>query len=162
MTEPLGSRAKVAVEPALAPPGVSAGTRRLAAPLSTIALAPNAIAADASKRPAYVDSLPPTMTGATVVSTTQSIENVSHVRRTVFQVGSSVTVTLTERRSLTPEEAATAKHDTATSSVGILLRGSSFTEPPSVVWMGRGGAILTLSGALPVKELQALRERIVE
>lgn len=163
MTAPSASRSKIAVEPVFPPTGVAAGTGRLDAPLSTISLAPRALVADTSKSLAQVlDSAPPAMTGASIVSTTQSIENVSHVRRTVFQLESGVTVTLTERRSLTPQEAASVKFDTATSAASIVLRARSSHELPSVMWMGRDGAILTLSGPLPMKELHALKERIVE
>lgn len=163
MTEASAAHSKIAVAPVLPPHGVAAGTGRLDAPLRTIALAPSAVAADANKRLApAVDSSSPTMTGATVVSTTQSIENVSHVRSTVFRLESGVTVILTERRSLTPEEAATVRTDTATNPPSIVLRAPSFQESPSVMWIGRDGASLTLSGALSVKDLQALKQRIVE
>ncbi len=104
----------------------------------------------------------PTMAGARVVSTDEFDVGSSHVRRTVFALDSSRTVTFTERKT-SPVIAALAAESAATTarSPSLLLRGPSLQGVQSVMWTLSDGTLLTLSGPLSVSELEALKPRIV-
>jgi hypothetical protein len=161
-TTPFASRARIMVQPALPAPAVTATTRRLDSPLNTMSVAAEAATGANALLAQVADSAAPTMTGATVISTTQSIENVMRVRTTVFQLDSGPIVTLIERRSLAPEAAAAVSHDARTNSLAVAAHASALVERPSVSWLGHNGATFTLTGPLSATELQELRKRIVE
>lgn len=104
----------------------------------------------------------PTMTGARVVSSSEYNSDNTRVRRTVFALDSVTTVTFTERRVLPAEEARVALKADTTVRAGLLsLRWPSLQDGQSVTWIAPDGTVFTLSGSLSVKELEALKSRIV-
>lgn len=115
-----------------------------------------------SLRADAVATASPTMTGTRVVSSSEYNSDNTRVRRTVFALDSVTTVTLTERRVLTAEEVRVAVNaDTTVRAAPLSLRGPSLQNAQSLTWIALDGTVFTLSGSLSVKELEALKSRIV-
>lgn len=133
-----------------------------ALPQSSMALSQVVVTGVAAAGAGEFSKSPPTMTGARIVSSNVREEGVSRVRRTVFQVDSGATVTLTEYgpRNTAPVATPARRADTSSAVSHLSLRGPS-AAMHSVTWVSTDGTLHVLSGALSEVELEALKKRIV-
>lgn len=152
--------------------GDSAASVTVALPQSVLALSEVVVAGAAAVPTPFVDS-PPTITGARLVSSELSEERGTPVRRTTYELSPGTQVTLLERRAtrsgagrvggdhvqmVARADGAREREPVAAMTPGV---ASSQQAMHSVSWAASDGAVLVLSGAMPIVELEALRNRIV-
>lgn len=113
--------------------------------------------------------------GLTLLNSSDSVQNGRPVRRSIYQLRPGVTITLVERRTAVAQQAAPSSAAPSRRSAparagargGAVMQLEARTDAKdtdasvnTIFWTGADGTEFTLSGPLPVAELEELRRRI--
>ena len=105
--------------------------------------------------------LPPTITGARLVSSERADDNGMPVRRTVYEIGAGARITLVESRSIRANALSGSRAAATVFVAPRVFEKAGQQQMHSVSWVAGDGTSLVLSGTLSVAELEAFRNQVV-